>query len=171
MHIESLFVADEVLADFLGSYPADHWPDQITKALAVGVRGLTTMGAGATVKGVSEEIERLLSAVGSDTERRVAKILTSGETSLSATLDPKIRSSLTAQAVSEIETAHEALLSQLDLDRADSHTSRLVAGAHFSARPGRAVAREAARGARSRIGRISGRPDAGGYRRSLQGHA
>ena len=127
VHIENLFVADEVLTDFLGPFPADHWPDQITKALAVGVRGLTAMGAGATVKGVGEEIERLLSAVGTDTERRVAKILTSGETSLSATLDPKIRTSLTAQAVTEIETAHDALLSQLDLDRADSHTSRLVA--------------------------------------------
>jgi hypothetical protein len=126
VHIENLDIDDAVLADFLDSHAPDRWPAELAKVLAVGVRGITAMGAGATVKGVGEEVERLLAAVTADAETRVKEIIDAGRSTLAGSLDPDIRSSVTARALDEIESAHTDLLSRLDLDRADSHTARLV---------------------------------------------
>lgn len=122
-----LTVRDGVLADFLTSRQEAGWADEIANVLAVGVRGLTTMGAGATVKGVGEEIERLLQSVTSTTEARVKEIIDTSGAALAGSLDPAIRSSVTARALGEIEAAHRDVLSRLDPDRADSHTARLIA--------------------------------------------
>ena len=87
---------------------------------------MTTMGAGATVKGVGEEIQRALRAVTTNAEDRVRDILDAGGRTLTETLDPDVRSSVTARALEEIASVHDDLLARLDPDRAGSHTARVV---------------------------------------------
>jgi hypothetical protein len=126
VQISDLFVADPVLAEFLASYPADRRADQLASVIAVGVRGLTTMGVGATVQKVGEEMDRLLASATERHASAVGDIIESGSETLAGRLDPAVRSSLTAQALGEIEAAHAAMLDRLDLDRTDSHSARLV---------------------------------------------
>jgi hypothetical protein len=126
VHIDDLVVNDEILAEYLRPFPEHQRPGEIAKILAVGVRGMTTMGAGATVKGVGEEIERVLGAVTAEAETRVKEIIDSGQSVLAQRLDPEVRSSVTARVLGEIESVHRELLERLDLDRTDSHSARLM---------------------------------------------
>jgi hypothetical protein len=124
--IEGLRVEDPVLADFLDEIPDERRPAELAKVLAVGVRGITTMGAGTTVRDVGEEVERVLGAATAHAEMQVKDIIEAGKATLAGTLDPEVRSSVTARAVAEIEAVHSNLLGLLDPARAGSHTGRLV---------------------------------------------
>jgi hypothetical protein len=113
VHIKNLTLEDAVLAEYLLSTPDELRNAEVAKILAVGVRGLTTRGAGATVKGVGEEVERALRAVTGEAEERVREIIEAGRQTLAGSLDPDVRSSATARTLVELSGIHDALLARL----------------------------------------------------------
>ena len=62
VRLDGIVVDDAVLAEYLAAIQSEGRESELAKILAVGVRGLTTMGAGATVKGVGEEVRAGLAA-------------------------------------------------------------------------------------------------------------
>jgi hypothetical protein len=127
VHICGVEVTDAVVADHLRSLPADARAAEIAKALAVGIRGLDAMGLNATIDEMNEEVRRVLAAAMEEAQRRLDGVISSGSTSLSNSLDPDVRTSLTARTLTEVSALHDRLLARLDPERTDSHTARLVA--------------------------------------------
>lgn len=136
VHICGVEVADAVVADHLRSLPADARAAEIAKALAVGIRGLNAMGLGATIDEMNEEVRRVLGVAMEEAQRRLDGVITSGSTSLSNSLDPDVRTSLTARTLTEVGALHDRLLARLDPERNDSHTARLVAALNDLLGPG-----------------------------------
>lgn len=122
-----LTVDDPALAQHLGDLAPGDRKDAVARALAVGVRGLQTMGIGVSVARVGEEINRVLADVTADTEQRVADIIEEGRRSVAESLDPAHRDSVTARTIAEVRSLHDQLLARLDPDNSGGHAGRLVA--------------------------------------------
>ncbi len=136
VRIDGVVVTDAMVADHLRSVPADARPAEIAKALAVGIRGLNSMGLGATIDEMNEEVRRVLATVTEEAQRRLDGVIASGSTALSNSLDPDVRTSLTARTLAEVGALHERLLTRLDPERTGSHTARLVAALNDLLGPG-----------------------------------
>ena len=159
VRLDGIVVDDAVLAEYLAAIQSEGRESELAKILAVGVRGLTTMGAGATVKGVGEEVERALRLVTDEAEARVRGIIEAGRETLAGSLDPDVRSSVTARTLEDISGIHDDLLARLDPDRADSHTARLIAEMTSMLGPGGVLAQSLAAtldpgGGDSAVGRL-----------------
>ena len=124
--IDGLIIDDAVVVEHLTGLPADQRVAEVGKALAIGVRGLVTMTAGASVKAIGSEVERVLGAATAATEARVHEIIDAGREAMRGELDPDRRSSLTARTIDEVSQAHRDLLNELDPESRGSHVGRLM---------------------------------------------
>lgn len=121
--IDGLTVDDPSLADLLAHHPADRRDDLLRRTLAVGARGLTTMGVGVDLAEIDRRVgESVQGAVG-HARHQLQQIIDSAATTFRSTLDPDRRSSVTAQAIAELDAWHTAIAAQIDPAHADSHTS------------------------------------------------
>ena len=125
--VDGLVIDDPVVVEHLADVPTAQRAAEIRKALAIGVRGLVTMTAGASIKAVGSEVERALAAVTDEAEARVRGILEAGRESIRIELDPERRSSLTARTIEEVTQVHRDLLDELDPERRSGHVGRLLA--------------------------------------------
>ncbi|MBU1494992.1 MAG: hypothetical protein KJ956_13630 [Actinobacteria bacterium] len=128
--IHDLTVEDAGLADLLTAHsPAEH-ADLVARVLAVGSRGLVTMGLGIDLASVDARIKATLSAAIDEAERRTAALLEAGEQAFSEHFDLERRSSVMARALQEFSVWRDGLLGSLDPSGADSHTTRFLQQLH-----------------------------------------
>ena len=126
VEIGDLAVDDAVLADLLDAHPPEEWPALVTRALAVGARGLVTMGLGVNLDELEGRVRRTLEDV---TERAIAcsqEALDGGRRAFAEQFDPEQRSSLIARAISDFALARDQLLAGIDPALADSSTARFI---------------------------------------------
>jgi len=138
--VDGLVVDDAVVVEHLAGLPADQRAAELGKALSIGVRGLVTMTAGASVKAIGSEVERVLGAVTDEAEARVHEIIEAGREGMRGEFDPERRSSLTARTIHEVSQVHSNLLDELDPERRGSHVGRLMAELTTLFGPGGALA-------------------------------
>lgn len=125
--ITSLRLRDETAAAYLSQFSRDQWPNELVRAISLGLHGMASTSMRATVDEMKEEVHRILETADQAAESLLSRAIDTGRSELSAHLDPEVRSSLTARTVAELEEVHRATLSRLDPDRTDSHTGKLVA--------------------------------------------
>ncbi|MDX1690499.1 MAG: hypothetical protein R3290_05715 [Acidimicrobiia bacterium] len=124
--VEHLRVADRAVVALLRRHdPGDH-AAVLTRALAVGARGLLTMGTGLDVAAVDEQVRATLGAVADEAEERVSRLLEEGAAAFSEGFDPTRRTSHVARALEEFGGWRDEFLARLDPDRADSHATSLL---------------------------------------------
>jgi hypothetical protein len=121
-----LAVDDAALAEHLTAVPPDARQGEVAKVLAVGVRGLATMGMTASVARVGEEVERVMADVADVAERRVSDLLNAHRALMLESLDPAVKTSWSAKTILEIRDLHAELLSGLDPSNRGGHTGRLI---------------------------------------------
>ncbi|MDH5421423.1 MAG: hypothetical protein OEY55_06435 [Acidimicrobiia bacterium] len=117
---------DPALAELLRSQPAERWPNLIERALAVGARGLMTMGLGVDLAEVDERVKQSVLLVTTEAERHVASALDAAQKAMAEQLDPDHRSSVVAKAIEEFTTWRDDFMRTMDPGVVDSHTARLV---------------------------------------------
>ena len=118
---------DPALAELLRSQSEERWPNLIERALAVGARGLMTMGLGVDLAEVDERVKQSVLLVTSEAERHVASTLDAAQKAMAEQLDPDHRSSVVAKAIDEFTTWRDDFMRTMDPGVVDSHTARLVA--------------------------------------------
>lgn len=124
--IRQLESADPALAEMLASQPEEHWPELVERALAVGARGLITMGLGVDLTEVDERVKRSVLMVTSEAERHVASTLEAAQRAMAEQLDPEHRSSIVSRTIDEFTAWRDDFMRTMDPSVVDSHTARLV---------------------------------------------
>lgn len=125
--IDGLVTEDRGLATLLAAQDETAWPDVVERALAVGARGLVTMGLDVGLDTVRDEVRRQVEQATSQAEARVAEMLATAEQAYREQLDPEIRSSLFSKSLREFHHWRDAFFAGLDVDQAGSLSGRLVA--------------------------------------------
>lgn len=120
--IDGLSVEDPTLAGLLASHREDEWEGLVTRALAVGARGLLTMGLGFDLEEVQVRVRSALGEVLAEARSRQQELLIETRTAFDEQLSPDYRGSLTSRVVSELE----AMLAQIDARHPGSHAGRLL---------------------------------------------
>lgn len=124
--IEGLVSEDPSLAQLLAGHPAPEWPDVVEKVLAVGAKGLLSMGIDLGLEGVRSEVRRQVEEANRAAEERVAEMLAEAERTITEQLDPDQRTSLLSKSLREFHKWQEALFLGFDIDHAGSVSGRLV---------------------------------------------
>lgn len=139
VRLVGLTVEDPILADLLRRCPADEWPGVVERALAVGARGLLSMGVGVDLAEVDDRVRRSVEVVTAEAEGRVRRLLEEARSAMAAELDPEQRSSMVARAMAEFQTWRDQFLRVVDPDVASSHTGRMMASLAALLGPGGAL--------------------------------
>ena len=124
--IEGLVSEDPSLAQLLIAHPSADWPAVIERALAVGAKGLLTMGIDLGLDGVRSEVRRQVEEANNAAEQRIAKMLSEAERTITEQLDPDRRTSLLSKSLREFHKWQEALFAGFDVDQSGSVSGRLV---------------------------------------------
>ncbi len=124
--IEGLVSDDPSLGQLLAAHPSSDWPEVVERALAVGAKGLLTMGVDLGLEGVRSEVRRQVEEANSAAEKRVAEMLSEAERTITEQLDPDRRTSLLSKSLREFHKWQETLFAGFDVDQAGSVSSRLV---------------------------------------------
>ena len=124
--IEGLVSEDPSLGQLLAAHPSSDWPEVVERALAVGAKGLLTMGVDLGLDGVRTEFRRQVEEANSAAEQRVAEMLSEAERTITEQLDPERRSSLLSRSLRELHNWQETLFAGFDVDQAGSVSGRLV---------------------------------------------
>ncbi len=125
--IDGLQCGDSALRDLLQGHEPEAWPDLVCRALAVGARGLLTMGLGVNIAELEERFRRSLEEVTSESEARVGDELEAARKAFADHLDPEVRSSLMGQTLDRFGAAGAGLMERLNPDLAGSDTARFLA--------------------------------------------
>jgi hypothetical protein len=124
--IDGLIVVDPDLAALVSSCSPDGRPELVRRVLAVGARGLATMGIGLDVAAVDDRMRQTLGALTDEAERRLAAVLEQGKVAMLAQFDPDQRSSILAKMLAEFVSWREAFLGRLDPAVEGSHTTEFL---------------------------------------------
>jgi hypothetical protein len=124
--IDRLTVVDPDLASLVAAAAPESRPDLVRRVLAVGARGLATMGVGVDVAAVDERIRQTLAQLTDEAERRLAAVLEQGRTAMLAHFDPEQRSSVLNQMLGEFTAWREGFLGRIDPEREGSHTTEFL---------------------------------------------
>ena len=124
--IDGLSVVDPDLASLVAAAGPESRPDLVRRVLAVGARGLATMGVGVDVAAVDERIRQTLGLLTDEAERRLATVLEQGRAAMVAHFDPEQRSSVLNQMLGEFTVWREAFLGRIDPEREGSHTTEFL---------------------------------------------
>ena len=126
VHIHDLTCEDSTLAGLLARQPAELHSETVRRALAVGARGLVTMGVGLDLGEMDQRVRRSVDEALEEAMRLVQQVVEEARRSLTDSLDPDQRSSIIARASAELTSWREGFLRSVDPASADSHTGRLV---------------------------------------------
>lgn len=128
--IHRLVVEDAGLADLLAAHPPAEHADLVARALAVGARGLVTMGLGIDIASMDARVKATLASAVDEAERRTAALLAAGEQAFAEHFDLERRSSVMARALDEFSAWRDGLLGSLDPSGADTLTTRFLQQLH-----------------------------------------
>ncbi len=124
--ITGLEVVDPDLAGLLAGAAAEARPDLVRRVLAVGARGLATMGIGVDVAAVDDRIRQTLATLTDEAERRLGSVLEAGREAMVSHFDPEQRSSVLSRMLGEFATWRESFLGSIDPAREGSHTTEFL---------------------------------------------
>jgi hypothetical protein len=126
IEIRSVVVDDAILAQQLAGTEPSERAALIERALAVGARGLATMGLGLDLAEVDLRVHRSVERVTEQAAQRVQSMLDEAHRVLTSSLDPEQRSSMVARTVADFAAWRDSFLAQVDPASNDSHTGRLL---------------------------------------------
>jgi hypothetical protein len=124
--IDLITSTDPVLVELLAHAPAEQRADLVQRVLAVGARGLVTMGVGIDLQEIDERVRRSVELVTGSARAEVDRILAEARVTLESSLDPDQRTSMLGRALAELGAWQQGLLGGVDPDRAGSHTGRML---------------------------------------------
>lgn len=124
--IDGLTVVDPDLATLLSTCSPEARGDVVRRVLAVGARGLATMGIGLDVAAVDERMRQTLGALTDEAERRLAAVLEQGKAAMFAQFDPEQRSSMLSRMLTEFVTWRDGFLGRIDPALEGSHTTEFL---------------------------------------------
>jgi len=124
--ISGLVLTDPTVVAHLGSIHPEHRADELVRAIGIGLHGLATASMRATVEEMENRVRTIIATAATAAQSQLGDAVEMGRSELSNHLDPNVRSSLTARSIAELEKVHRETLAQLDPDRTDSHTAKLV---------------------------------------------
>lgn len=136
VRVDDLVFEDAAVAAYLAALQPQQLSDHLVRAIGLGVHGLMATSMQATVDTMRDEVRRILDTAGEAAEVCLSQAVDAGSATLAAQLDPEVRSSLTSRVFAELEQVHTSALAQLDPDRTDSHSARLVAAISEMLGPG-----------------------------------
>lgn len=124
--IDGLTVVDPDLAALLTPCSPGARDDLVRRVLAVGVRGLATMGIGLDVAAVDERMRRSLGWLTDEAERRLTAVLEQGKAAMLAQFDPEQRSSALNRMLDEFIALRDGFLGRIDPAAEGSHTTEFL---------------------------------------------
>ena len=124
--IDGLTVDDPDLAALLTPCSPGSRDDLVRRVLAVGARGLATMGIGLDVAAVDERMRQTLGWLTDDAERRLTIVLEQGTAEMLAQFDPEQRSSVLNRMLGEFIAWRDGFLGRIDPAAEGSHTTEFL---------------------------------------------
>jgi hypothetical protein len=124
--IDRLDVEDASLADLLRLQLPDRHADTVARALAVGARGLVSMGLGIDLNEVDDRVRRTVTAVTSEARNEVETLLRAAAQAFDESFSPDHRSSAVGRALAEFSDWRDRFLEGMNPSYADSHTARFL---------------------------------------------
>ncbi len=124
--IEGLTVTDPDLAALLAPCSAEARDDVVRRVLAVGARGLATMGIGIDVAAVDERMRQSLGSLTDEAERRLSAVLEQGKQAMLAQFDPDQRTSALNRMLAEFIGWRDNFLGRIDPAIEGSHTTEFL---------------------------------------------
>lgn len=121
--IEDLEVTDPGLAQLLTTQPEELRAEVLTRAIAVGVRGLLSMGLGIDLSEIDDRVRRSILEATAEARREVETVLTTAGHAFEAQLSPEHRSSTVARTLNEFTAWRDDFLARMDPADADSNTA------------------------------------------------
>ncbi len=135
--IESLTVEDATLADLVRR--SDDPVALVERILAVGTRGVVSMGSTLDLSDVEARLRRTAQEASAASEARVAEMLASARTEITRLLDPSAKDSFTSTTIQEFAAWRDGLFERFDPERQSSHTGRTIAAVAGLLGPGGAL--------------------------------
>ncbi len=137
VRIESLVLEDAVLADLVRR--SDDPVGLIERIIAVGTRGVASMGATLDLADVEARIRQTARETSAASEARVAEMLTEARVAITRLLDPTAKDSFTSTTIEEFAAWRDGLFERFDPERESSHTGRTIAAVASLLGPGGAL--------------------------------
>jgi hypothetical protein len=128
VHIVDLTIDDSLLADLLlrqDSHQAQ--VDLVRRALAVGTRGVISMGVGLDLNEVDARVRGTLEQLTNEAEHRFERLLSQLTSQVETQMDPGRRGSLISQVMEDLVTWRRKLAELIDPEQAGSESARLLA--------------------------------------------
>jgi hypothetical protein len=135
--IESLELEDGILADLVRR--SDDPVGLIERIIAVGTRGVASMGATLDLSDVEARIRQSAQETSAASEARVAEMLTEARVAITRLLDPTAKDSFTSTTIEEFAAWRDGLFERFDPERQSSHTGRTIAAVASLLGPGGAL--------------------------------
>ena len=124
--IDGLVSEDPALAALLAANREAEWEHLVGRAVAVGARGLLTMGVDVGLSAVRDQVRREVDEATGQAEARVKAMLETAERGYREQLDPELRSSLLSRSLREFHQWQQTFFASMDVDQAGSLGGRLV---------------------------------------------
>jgi hypothetical protein len=126
LEIRHLTVSDPEAVRLVATAPESEQAEILQRIIAVGARGLTTMGIGIDVANIDDRVRTVVIAATDEAQATIASILESGRRSLSEQFDPDQRTSILARALADFTQWRDGFLRTLDPAVEGSVTTVLV---------------------------------------------
>lgn len=133
----SLTVDDSTLAELVRR--SDDPTALVERVLAVGARGVASMGTTLDLSAVEARLRRTAEEASAASEERITMMLSEARTQITRLLDPTAKDSFTSTTIEEFETWRDGLFERFDPERQSSHTARTIAAVAGLLGPGGAL--------------------------------
>ncbi len=126
VRIDGLVVRDPSVRDLVVDLAPTERADAVARALAVGARGLLTMGIGADLQQIDERVRAAVAGAADEAEHRLEAVLQQAQHAMADQLDPNRRNSLIASSLRDFGEWRDGFLSAIDPADGASPTHRLL---------------------------------------------
>lgn len=124
--IDGVRVEEPCVTAVLERHDHSEYEEVITRMLAVGARGLESMGLGIDLADVDRRMRATMMEVLEEGRRRVAGTLEELTRTVTGELDPEQRASVVGRLVTDLEGFRQGLANLVDPARRDSHAAALL---------------------------------------------
>lgn len=121
--ISELRVDDPAVVSLVASATEGDRASTVAELLAVGARGMASMGVGLDIGALDTRVRSTLEAVADETERRVGELIEAGRKVFHDEFDPAVRSSLMGRSLTDFAAWRDEVLGRLDLGRPENPTA------------------------------------------------
>ncbi|MEE9298914.1 MAG: hypothetical protein V3V29_07770 [Acidimicrobiia bacterium] len=137
--VERTLIDDGEAVRMLGTAPTGERPDLLRRLVAVGARGLTSMGIGIDITAIDTRVQHVVDSATDEAEQMIHRILEEGRVSLGEQFDPNHRSSILARALRDFTGWRDEFLEKLDPGVEGSTATLLFQRLHELVGPGGAL--------------------------------